>query len=213
MVSFSISFTPYTSKRFRGLTVLLSSLVLSMAATGCGQSRAAPAFPLKTGWYYLGPKPTEQQTADALARMVDGASDQRVIKATGERYDFYLPAVIFLEEDGGVLTQREPSRIMMAAGHSQMQFLGHEAGVLVTADGTKVMMGDGTYLFQLDSFSKRPLYNNPAYYGELTEAGTVTFTARLDPGGEWYVPEMNNAKIPIKDTLVLIAKDRLGKQP
>lgn len=213
MISSSLTHMPCALRRIRGLAVLLSAVAISLAATGCGPSRAAPAFPLKTGWYYLGPKPTEQQAADALARMVDGASDQRVIKATGERYDFYLPAVIFLEEDGGVLTQREPSRIMMAAGHSQMQFLGHEAGVLVTVDGTQVMMGDGTYLFQLDTFSKRPLYNNPAFYGEQNEAGTVTFTARLDPGGEWYVPEMNNAKIPIKDTLVLIAKDRLGKQP
>jgi hypothetical protein len=213
MITFPIAHFSNEMKRIRAFTVLLSTLVVTMAVTGCGPTRATPTFPLKSGWYYLGPQPTEQQKAVALARMVDGASDQRVVKATGERYDFYSPAVVFLEEDDGVLCQREPNRIMMAAGHAKMQMLGHEAGVLVTVDGSKVMLGDGTYLFQLDTFSKRPLYSNPAYFGEQAESGIVTFTARLDPGGEWYVPAINNAKIPIKDTLVLISKDRLGKQP
>jgi hypothetical protein len=212
MISLSLVRIPHAAKRFRCLTVLVTAVVLAVA-TGCGPSRTAPAFPLKTGWYYLGPKPTEQQAADALARMVDGASDQRFTKATGERYDFFAPAVVYLEEDGGVLTQREPNRIMMAAGHSKMHILGHEAGVLVTVDGPKVMVGDGTYLFQVETFSKQTLYHNPAFFGVQSEPGIVTFTSRLDPGGEWYSPELSNAQIPLKEPLVLIAKDRLVKQP
>lgn len=213
MVSFSLTHMPHAAKRIRTFAVLLSVVVLSIVATGCGPSRAAPTFPVKSGWYYLGPKPTEQQAADALARMVDGASDQRVIKATGERYDFYSPAVIYLEQDDGVLSQREPNRIMMAAGHSKMHALGHEVGVLVSIDGANVMVGDGTYLFEMDTFSKRPIFNNPAYFGQQSEPGIVTLTARLDPGGEWYVPAMNNARIPLKDPLVLIAKERLAQKP
>ena len=213
MISILVPRMSDTTKRIHHCAIVFGAVVMALAITGCGPSRSAPTYPLKSGWYYLGPVPTEQQKADALARMVDGASDQRVIKATGERYDFYEPAVVYLEEDGGVLSQREPNRIMMAVGHSKMQYLGHEAGVLVTVDGTKVMVGDGTFLFQMDSFSKRPLYLNPAFFGEQSEAGIVTFNSRLDPGGEWYTPAMNNARLPLKDPLVLISKDHLAKQP
>lgn len=213
MTSFSLNHNPSYLQRLRGVAVLLSAVAISIAATGCGPSRAASVYPLASGWYYLGPQPTEQQAADALARMVDGASDQRFLKPTGERYDFFMPAVVYLEADEGVLTQREPSRIMMAAGRPKMQILGHEAGILVTVDGRNVMVGDGTYLFQVDSFSKKPLYDNPAFYGEQAEPGIVTFTARLDPGGEWYSPKLGDARIPLKDSLVLISKDHLAKKP
>lgn len=195
----------------RGFMTFVAASAIALAVTSCGASRAAPAFPIDAGWYYLGPQPTPAQAAESLTLMVDGASDHRVETEDGERYDFGKPAVVYLEQPTpGVLQQREPSRIMLAGRHRKMHILGKEAGILVTIDGCQAMVGDGTYGYSVEVFAMRAMYRNPSFFGNVDSAGHVSLTAQLDPGNEWFVPEITSAKVALKQPLVLMSKTQLA---
>ncbi len=49
MILSSLTHMPSASRRIRSFAVLLSAVAISLTATGCGPSRAAPAYQLKTG--------------------------------------------------------------------------------------------------------------------------------------------------------------------